>query len=335
VKGFILRDIRQSALNIELVILKGLGYGFSRSLIRFFAPKNLAMRYLLLLCVFGCLVPVRLQAVIITGVGGDTGNTTAPSSPNDFPFDNVGNMNGKAGTGLYMGSGWVLTANHVGAGDVVFGGVTYSEDTGTTPVRINDTTDILLFKILNPPELFSLDISAARPSGGDEVFMMGFGRGREADIVYWDASWNELPSSVGATYSGYEWVPGGFVGRWGNNEITGNTNTTVLGTEQMQIDFDSSGETWEAMGSTGDSGGAVFYKNGSDWELAGMMSSISTISGQPSNTSVFGNATFAADLSVYRDDILTVIPEPVSFAQWLGLCCGVFILWRSFYQRGK
>jgi hypothetical protein len=61
-----------------------------------------------------------------------------------------------------------------------------------------------------------------------------------------------------------------------------------------------------------DSGGAVFAQNGSQWELTGVISSVAGFSGQPSaqTTAVFGNATFMADLSFYRPQIVAVIPEP-------------------------
>ncbi|MEI6037455.1 MAG: hypothetical protein WCQ91_05985, partial [Planctomycetota bacterium] len=64
----------------------------------------------------------------------------------------------------------------------------------------------------------------------------------------------------------------------------------------------------------GDSGGAVFVKNGSAWELAGIMLAVDQYSGQPSNTAVFGNQTYSADLSFYNGQIVQVVPEPGGLA---------------------
>lgn len=273
-------------------------------------------------CLALLLSPLASFGVVITGVGGDTINTTAPLV-DDFGFARVGNMNAKTGSGVYLQDGWVLTANHVGAGDIVFSGTTYTYDTGTATQRIG-STDLLLFKILSPPSMTDTVISSTRPTGGSEVYMMGFGKGREAAPTTWNASWVEggLPTA----YTGYNWNTAQEVGRWGNNQVTGNSNVTVLGTDEMTITFDQVGSLYEAMGSTGDSGGGVFYKNGSTWELAGIMSAIGTIGGQPSNTSVFTNVTYAADLSVYRDSIVAIIPEPRYVALWLGLFVGVVLL---------
>ena len=51
---------------------------------------------------------------MIIASGDGTGNTTAPAD--DPGFANVGNRGGL--TGVYLGRRWVLTANHVGEGDI-------------------------------------------------------------------------------------------------------------------------------------------------------------------------------------------------------------------------
>jgi hypothetical protein len=68
----------------------------------------------------------------------------------------------------------------------------------------------------------------------------------------------------------------------------------------------------EAQGAPGDSGGALFAKQGSTWELAGILFVIGIYEGQAANSALYGNSTGAADLSFYRDDIMqiTAVPEP-------------------------
>jgi hypothetical protein len=96
--------------------------------------------------------------------------------------------------------------------------------------------------------------------------------------------------------------------------------TTIDGVDSFGTNFTNAGGLAnEAQGASGDSGGAVFYNNGGNWELAGMMHANTTYSGQPADTAVFNNATFAADIATYYDAIdvatdgsLTAspIPEP-------------------------
>ena len=78
--------------------------------------------------------------------------------------------------------------------------------------------------------------------------------------------------------------------------------------------FDNLYPSSESLAATGDSGGAVFVKNGSAWELAGIMLAVVQYSGQPSSTAVFGNQTYSADLSFYNGQIVQVVPEPSGLA---------------------
>jgi hypothetical protein len=114
--------------------------------------------------------------------------------------------------------------------------------------------------------------------------------------------------------------------RWGNNELefnvlpanrTFNVNGGFGVVVSVKTDFDSI--SGQAQGAGGDSGGGVFYKNGSTWELIGIMETVDSFDGQPPNTAVFGNGllsagnnTFAADIATYRTQILAVVPEPAT-----------------------
>ena len=59
-------------------------------------------------------------ALVIESDAGDA-STRAPAP--DPGWANVGLRGGM--TAIYLGNGWVITAHHVGAGDVVLGGVTH------------------------------------------------------------------------------------------------------------------------------------------------------------------------------------------------------------------
>src|SRR4051812_44329093 len=73
-------------------------------------------RLLLLAAVVAAQLAPIARAVIVYG-GDGTQNTTAPG--NGAPWDHVGTIGGATGVflGSYGGNSWVITANHVGAGD--------------------------------------------------------------------------------------------------------------------------------------------------------------------------------------------------------------------------
>jgi hypothetical protein len=76
--------------------------------------------------------------------------------------------------------------------------------------------------------------------------------------------------------------------------------------------FDQRGTAFEAQGTPGDSGGAVFHKDTKTgtWSLAGVMFETTALASQPFGISVFGNSTYSADLSAYRTEISQIMSPP-------------------------
>ncbi|MFD0894338.1 trypsin-like serine protease [Luteolibacter ambystomatis] len=273
-------------------------------------------------------LPVTSSAVVIAS-GDGSGNITAP--PDDPGFANIGTLNGASA--VYLGNGWVMTAAHVAGSlpaTVNFGGTNYSTQSGTFN-RLNNhgtggmtvDTDIVLFRLATDPGLATLNISASTPTVGSPVVMIGNGRDRAAGPTFWNVNtgtdpwtWTELPDSTGANEAGFKELGSQSI-RWGTNAIdsVGVNADAGFGTVRSMVTvFNDPGTTHEAQAAVGDSGGAIFYKNGSNWELTGMFNAVGTFSGQPGNTAALGNATYIADLSFYRNDILTItgIPEPAT-----------------------
>ena len=62
----------------------------------------------------------------------------------------------------------------------------------------------------------------------------------------------------------------------------------------------------EAQAVTGDSGGAVFARDGGRIVLAGVILMRSEHPGQPAESALYGNRTFAADLSAYRAQLIAL-----------------------------
>jgi hypothetical protein len=239
-------------------------------------------------------------AVIIASETG-TGNTTAP--PDDPGFAHVVRRGGMSA--VYIGDGWILTANHAKAGDVEFGGVTYRAVAGPGVRLLTDreySADLLLFRIESDPGLPPLEIAASPPAG--EVVMIGMGRNRGNPIYDWDPN----PDLDGWYWGLYRAV------RWGTNQVKDVWVEDDLGgfTWVFTVDFSELPGTNECQVAIGDSGGAVFSKNGDVWELTGihLTRTLYDEQGQPTESALFGNESWSGQLSEYRDQILEIVAEP-------------------------
>lgn len=261
------------------------------------------------------------RGVIIQTASG-TGNTTAPA---DDPGWNNVSIRGN-GTAVYLGNGWVLTPNHTTAGDMTFNGQTFSEVPGTAFTLTNNgaagktaTTDLTMFQINGiPTGVATLPIATTTPTVGTAVTMIGGGRDRGA-FTQWSVNqsttpwtWTEVSSGGGA--AGYQTLATRAL-RWGTNAVAGTEQWISTGSQDVLTTWTAvefADGTSEAQAVEGDFGGPVFVKNGGQWQLAGIMVAVAGYSGQPSPelTAVFGNETFVADLSYYRNQIVAVVPEP-------------------------
>jgi len=259
-------------------------------------------------------------AVVIRG-GDGTGNTSAPAA--DPGWANVG-LRG-SGSAVYLGNNWVMTAAHVGAGSVNFGGTDYSAVTGSSvrlhaPGNPGALVDIIMFRVEETPDdVVDVTISSSAPSRNSDVVAIGYGQNREADQTWWNNSWEQQQGSV--RYRGFEY-DSGREKRWGENDIDASGFTVNAGygaTYALQMDFDRyNGQGDDEMQLVdGDSGGGLFYYNSStgEWELSGMLMARGVHPGQPEDTAVYGNRSYAADLSWYYDQIggiMSPTPEPAT-----------------------
>lgn len=266
-------------------------------------------------------------AVLIDGPDG-TINTGAP--PDDPGWDYVGRRG--PFTAVYLGDGWVLTANHVPLGPVEIDGESY-EMIDSTSVRLDNGdgtfADLKVVGLAGVPPLPLLPIRATPISLGEPVVMIGNGRDRGAVIEpFCDPNGPPPPGPVG----GYEWLTTRTL-RWGTNAVEAflffDDPDNPFDTEYFITSFDEAATPYEAQGTTGDSGGAVFIDNGVEWELAGIMGAITFYSGcqssSPLDTSLYTNETFIADLSFYHEQIegVVALPEP---GETPGLASGAALL---------
>lgn len=266
-------------------------------------PHTLVLSALLLV-----LASLPSKAVLLDA-GDGTGNTSASSDP----WQRMGTKTPcPPACGLsfvYLGNGWMITANHVGPSDVLMtSGETYPALPGSE-VRIGGNADLLVFRIAGNPKLPALpilEIVQTTPSIGTPVVMVGRGRNR-GDCIAWSSPQQEY------CVDGYEWAPGATM-RWGTNRVADPAAAEPVPTNFIVTDFSNSQDPQatgdEAQAVVGDSGGAILIQEGPIWKLAGVVFTVSVAEGQPPQTSFFGNLTYAADLASYRDEIVSIVrPE--------------------------
>jgi hypothetical protein len=289
-------------------------------------------------------------AALVVAPASTNNNTSAPID--DPGWLNVGNR------GVYIGNRWVLTAFHVNAGTTTFNGVgTFAAVPGSA-IRLNNPTglgltaqtDLVMYRLTTDPGLPALSIAPTTAPIGGNVVLIGSGASVTPSTgeTHWNVTgsspnytWTETPTGTSA--HGYKSNQTG-VKLWGANIVENDDaffaetdvdapNHTVEANSgfgdviSLVTEFDKTGLTGgltnnsEAQALSGDSGSGVFYKDGANWTLAGITHAIAGFEDQPSlgTTAVFGNLTFFADLSRYRDQILAIaaVPEATSL-----LCVG-------------
>lgn len=261
------------------------------------------------------------------------GTAANQSAPTDDPgWDAVGRIfigtpDSGAATAIFLGNvggyGWFLTANHVNltGATVNMGGGNYTSFDDISPIS---GADLKVFRTNTTVSGVSpVVLASSTPAVGSNVTMIG--NGRTGAPTTWDIPGNGTWTSPGTDADGYTWA-GPNVKQWGNNEILArNLNGGASGILLATAFDDTDGV---GQGSLGDSGGGIFYKNGGDWELAGVMVSVgrvqdgilygSDFAGQPGSTSVASitgqpdnkSTTFSVQIANYRSEILAAIPEP-------------------------
>lgn len=201
-------------------------------------------------------------------------------------------------------------------------------------MSLSTYTDLQLIRINGDPGLPSVSIATQSPptsgTAGSQVMFVGHGPTRLATETQWSVDtnsstwvWNVVPS--GGNFRGYM-TNSPQVKAWGTNRLAnpsnyqsafkGILNSTTAAFELTEPDsskrdvltmvsqFDQPGQNGalpqESQGVSGDSGSAVFYRNGSQWQLAGIVNSILIYNSQSVAWGVYGDVTTFADLSYYN-----------------------------------
>jgi len=192
--------------------------------------------------------------------------------------------------------------------------------------------------------LAPLTIATASPTVGADVVMIGAGRSpTSATPTTWHVDTDPDPWVWStSTFPDADTTIDGLVTnstktkRWGTNVVESLESDMIYGSyaemSAIVTDFDETGGTaFEAQAVTNDSGSGLFIDSGSGWELAGTIVNVALYSGQPggnggAHNALFGNSTYAVDLSEYASEINGIVPEPRTSVLLMGLlamCCAL------------
>ena len=160
-------------------------------------------------------------------------------------------------------------------------------------------TDLVMFRLSASPPLPRLPLATATPAASSIVEMFGFGH-----IA------GSAQTNIGA-YTGFYWSAAGYKSRGDNRVAGGGTFPIDAGYGKVTTfatKFDSSQQTSdEAQATAGDSGGGVFQKSGSTWQLVGVLDAINQVTNRPANTSVYTDTTYCANIATYRAQIVSIL----------------------------
>ncbi len=304
--------------------------------LRLHSMKKFRMRHRVAICAVAYAMAAA-SGMPAYGVIVSTADPTVAAGGSSLPVPSLSEASNVGvfgvGSAIYLGNRYVLTAFHnqpnLDGGTVTFDGLGAFLWDGNSAVRLQNPdlsfTDIKIFRLASDPGLPTLDIATSSPMVEAAMTAIGAGRLTNASATLYDVDTTTLPNWTWVTDPpggpGVQDVPvfpwqgsGTRAIRWGTDTVddlgAGDTTTMIAtGYGNMQV-FRSTwtnGVTGHVQATTGDSGGGVFIGS----TLVGMIDAVGGFfSGQPGSTAVSGNVTYYGDLSLYRDQIVAIVPEP-------------------------
>lgn len=223
-------------------------------------------------------------------------------------------------SGVYLGNGYILTANHVTGSRYFIQNTEYFVDNtfgngGSVQITNsqNQGLDLKVVKILSPPGLSGIEMM----TNGSSVLstyslFIGFGVGKGTPQP-------GDPSTQGWTWGGSTTADQ----RWGRNATLSSTATfngnpnvylvTVFHPGLFTSPASYNNDVYSAT--VGDSGGGLFQLDNGVWKLAGIATNVSVVGSSyyDRDLSTFGyqpDATYYVSMPATYNRILAVIPEP-------------------------
>ncbi|MCE9609076.1 MAG: hypothetical protein K8R23_02495 [Chthoniobacter sp.] len=269
------------------------------------------------------------HALIIYGTGptdlSNTRNITAPASgvASGAPWPYIVQFGTNNASGIYLGNGYILTANHVNPipASFVINGISYNRDTAYGPVPVTedvlptnyptnpdfaDVVDMKLVRVLNPPVMAALPINTYAGTGtgagtdiGGTSVLIGCGVGK-GSVVTGGWSWGD-----GTTYAK----------RWGTNSVAGYQAAYSGIPYEILYTFFNASVGDESQITLGDSGSGLFKQFSGTWKLTGVATSVSTAGSalySPTDYSIFIRISKYAHLLRYENWASTKLGSPTA-----------------------
>ncbi len=291
------------------------------------------------------------SAVVIFNPDGaaPANDTPPPADPGWFRTGRVGNT----GSGVHLGGGWILSANHVTSFSPLFrdvNGLAHPIVPGTR-TRLQDPTlsydvDLVLFQVAVPAASAlsgqgNLPIASSSPTLGGAAVMVGTGRIQDAatptpffvdvdtDPLTWSATDSpeadfEAQVIPWSNTRGQRWATASI----DELAILDDTFGDSEGDDLIMFATVPDGSATGGNVAEFDSGSPLFIDDGSgSVQLAGIAHLVQTFSGQPAETfaafvdgeSLVANRSLYSDLAAYAPQINAIVPEPASAAMLLAV----------------
>lgn len=265
------------------------------------------------------------NVIAVVSYGNANGNTNLPTG--DMGWSYVGSENGASGVylGGSNGTGWVLTANHVGFGNFTVNGVTYNAIAGSGQQIAS--IDLYAFKITvgsgtGLSLLSNLTLASTSPTNGQALTIIGNGLDTTSAQKTWYVNttnptnyiWSTNYTFGTALAQGYQEL-GSNGKNWASNVSVGIT-TSYNSTSMIETIFNNNSSQAGQL-AVGDSGGGMFISTGAGFALAGINDLQLLYNNQPANTAIFGAGSLDINIAAYKNQIYAVtglspVPEPSS-----------------------
>ena len=261
-------------------------------------------------------------------IGDDPAILSAPA--NGAPWRYVAALGPGGGSAVYLGNGFLLTANHVSPfGPVYLDGALYQVDTsfGSGGVQQVGNLDLKVLKIVGDPNLPPLELTTpADMDLGQPSTLIGWGVGKGTVVPNQGWYWGDASTAVE---------------RWGSND----TDATLYQPQPADGDFpgdhltthfDLAAGGTEAQLAILDSGSGLFQLHDGIWKLAGIGVGADHADTVPAalydmDSATPGNqpdASYCLRIESARSEILAIatVPEP-ALAASLMVGAGILVGW--------
>ena len=230
-----------------------------------------------------------LAAIIFCSFAGAIVLHTNNEPPADWtgrPSSNVVGRWASNASCVVVSAHCVITTNHQygGYGSIItIDGVSYK---AIKEIRHSDG-DVRVVRLRYATLADYVAINTSSSDTRKSVVCGGYGKYRGSELVN------------GSTVYGYNWAGTNSTIHWGTND-TERTVTENGSIDLLSLDFDGPGSTeYECVIAEYDSGGGVFYDNGSEWVLLGLN---------------YGIVNPYGDIAYFKNPSNPIIPEPQGFS---------------------